>query len=36
MQFLDFISLVCLALLALSVIFAGVGHFARSRGYVKR
>ena len=36
MQFLDFISLICLALLVLSVLFAGIGHYARSRGYVKR
>jgi hypothetical protein len=36
MDLLDIFSLLCLILICLSVILAGIGYFARKNGYVKR
>ena len=36
MDLLNFFSLICLILIALSIVFAGIGFAARRNGYVKR
>ena len=36
MDLLDIFALIALIVLCLSVVFAGLGHYARKSGYVKR